>query len=103
MGTYAAPATTTYAAPAVTYAAPRYAAPVSTTLAAPAVTYAAAATPVAAANVGGVTVVGEDKNLDGIPDALETPVVAAAPAVTYNAAPATTLAAPITYATPATT
>merc|ERR1711907_719653 len=73
-----------YAAPAVTYAAPTV----------------AAATPIAAANVGGVEVVGADMNMDGIPDALETPVIAAAPAVTY-AAP-TTYAAPVTYAAPTT-
>jgi hypothetical protein len=71
-----------YAAP-MSYAAPRpvsYAAPM-TTMAAP-VSYGApayggfgglsyGATPVAAANIGGATVIGADRNFDGIPDVLE--------------------------------
>merc|ERR1719316_215698 len=82
----AAPVTTATAAP-VSYAAPTYTAAPVTTAAAPVsyvtgapVSYAApvnygfntfGATPVAAANVGGVVVAGADRNLDGIPDVLE--------------------------------
>merc|ERR1711939_482748 len=75
----AAPVTTATAAP-VSYAAPTYAAaPVTTATAAP-VSYGApvnygfntfGATPMAAANIGGAIVAGADRNLDGIPDALQ--------------------------------
>jgi len=76
---YAAPATTSYAAPAtMAYAAPAttsYAAPATMTYAAPQQMYTQAAMPMAAANYGGQIVVGQDLNRDGIPDAMQQPMM----------------------------
>merc|ERR1712159_302383 len=73
----------TYAAP--TYAAPTYAAaPVS--YGAP-LSYGFGATPIAAANFGGTTVVGADRNFDGIPDVLQQPALTYPTAATLQTAP----------------
>jgi len=68
---YAAPATMAYAAPATT----SYAAPATMTYAAPQQMYTQAAMPMAAANYGGQIVVGQDLNRDGIPDAMQQPMM----------------------------
>jgi len=83
--TYAAPMTTAYAAPM------QYAAPVTTAYAAPMVQETVAyaqptyttAMPMAAANIGGAFVVGQDLNQDGIPDALQQPMQYAYAQPTY--------------------
>jgi len=86
--------TTSYAAPQMTYAAPMttaYAAPMTTAYAAPMyqeqVQYAqptyTTAVPMAAANYGGAVVVGQDLNMDGIPDALQQPMQYAYAQPTY--------------------